>query len=66
MDTLENYFTYDVEDDFLNIHFTGQYSRKLLKSEKVNQLAWIITNTEIFKMFNSVSEGLWSKSEIKL
>lgn len=66
MDTLENYFTYDVEDDFLNIHFTGQYSRKLLKSEKVNQLAWIITNPEIFKMFNSVSEGLWSKGEIKL
>lgn len=66
MDTLENYFTYDVEDDFLNIHFTGQYSRKLLKSEKVNQLAWIITNPEIFKMFNSVGEGLWSKGEIKL
>jgi len=66
MDTLENYFTYDVEDDFLNIHFTGQYSRKLLKGEKVNQLAWIITNPEIFKMFNSVSEGLWSKGEIKL
>lgn len=66
MDTLENYFTYDVEDDFLNIHFTGQYSRKLLKSEKTNQLAWIITNPEIFKMFNSVGEGLWSKGEIKL
>lgn len=66
MDTLENYFTYDVEDDFLNIHFTGQYSRKLLKSEKINQLAWIITNSEIFKMFNSVGEGLWSKGEIKL
>lgn len=66
MDTLENYFTYDVEDDFLNIHFTGQYSRKLLKSEKINQLAWMITNSEIFKMFNSVSEGLWSKGEIKL
>ncbi len=66
MDTLENYFTYDVEDDFLNIHFTGQYSRKLLKSEKINQLAWMITNSEIFKMFNSVGEDLWSKGEIKL
>ncbi|MEG0308349.1 MAG: Tn7-like element transposition protein TnsE [Clostridium sp.] len=65
MDALENYFTYDVRDDFLNIYFTSQYSRQLLKSEKINQLACMITNDEILRMFNSVGEELWSKGEIK-
>lgn len=66
MDTLESYFIYDMKDDFLNIHFTSQYNRQLLKSEKINQLAWMITNANILKMFNSIGGELWNSGEVKL
>lgn len=65
MDTLENYFTHEIKDKILSIHFTSQYEQKLLKDEKINHLAWILTNSEIFRMFNSIGENLWEIGELK-
>lgn len=65
MDTLENYFTYEMRNNILDIHFTSEYEEKLLKSEKVNHLAWILTNSEIFKMFNSIGTNIWDLGELK-
>lgn len=65
MDTFENYFTYEVKDRKLDIHFTSEYEPKLLKSEKINHLAWILTNISVLRMFNSVGQGIWEKEELK-
>ncbi|GAA0752037.1 hypothetical protein [Clostridium sartagoforme] len=65
MDTLENYFTYEIKDNTLNIYFTSEYEKKLLKAEKINHLAWIITNPNITRMFNSIGQGLWQLGELK-
>ncbi|MBB6715374.1 Tn7-like element transposition protein TnsE [Clostridium gasigenes] len=65
MDSLENFFAYELTGNKLDIHFTSEYEAKLLSSEKVNHLAWIITNSNIFKMFNSIGQSLWEKRELK-
>lgn len=65
MDTLENYFTYEIKDNTLYIYFTSEYEKKLLKPEKINHLAWIITNPNITRMFNSIGQGLWQLGELK-
>lgn len=65
MDTLENYFTYEINRSKLDIHFMSEYEEKLLKSEKVNHLAWILTNPKIFKMFNSIGQNIWMLGELK-
>lgn len=65
MDTLENYFTYDLTANKLDIHFTSEYESKLLSNEKINHLSWIITNDNIFKMFNAIGQNLWEKRELK-
>ncbi|KEH96793.1 hypothetical protein Z962_05915 [Clostridium botulinum C/D str. BKT12695] len=65
MDTLENYFTYEIEGRELSIHFTSQYEQNLLKSEKINHWAWLLTNPKIFKMFNSIGSNIWGMGELK-
>jgi hypothetical protein len=65
MDTLENYFIYEFDKDKLDIHFTDLYEKKLLTSEKLNHLAWLITNPNIFKMFNSIGLNMWQGKELK-
>ncbi|WP_050491652.1 Tn7-like element transposition protein TnsE [Clostridium botulinum] len=65
MDTLENYFIYEIEKSKLNIHFTAQYEQNLLKNEKINHLAWIITNPKVLKMFNSIGLSMWEIGEFK-
>ncbi|WML36200.1 Tn7-like element transposition protein TnsE [Clostridium sp. OS1-26] len=65
MDTLENYFTYEINGSKLDIHFASEYEEKLLKSEKVNHIAWILTNPKIFKMFNSIGQNIWQLGELK-
>lgn len=65
MDTLENYFTYEIKDNTLYIYFTSEYEKKLLKTERINHLAWIITNPNITRMFNSIGKGLWQLGEFK-
>ncbi len=65
MDTLENYFTYDISDDVLDIYFTGLYNKQLLKADKINQLAWLITNEEILRMSNQIGHQQWKLGEIK-
>lgn len=65
MDTFESYFTYEMEDGKLEIHFTSEYEPKLLKSEKINHLAWILTNISVLRMFNSVGQGVWEIDELK-
>ncbi|EES50321.1 Tn7-like element transposition protein TnsE [Clostridium botulinum] len=65
MDTFESYFTYEMKDGKLDIHFTSEYEPKLLKSEKINHLAWIITNISVLRMFNSVGQGVWEMDKLK-
>lgn len=65
MDTFESYFTYEMKDGELDIHFTSEYEPKLLKSEKINHLAWILTNISVLRMFNSVGQGVWEKEKLE-
>ncbi|WML36196.1 hypothetical protein [Clostridium sp. OS1-26] len=65
MDTLENYFTYEINGSKLDIYFTSEYEEKLLKSEKVNHIVWILTNPKMFKMFNSIGENIWLLGELE-
>lgn len=64
MDTLDNYFTYEIEENKLKIYFTGQYEQKLLKNEKINHLAWILTNNNLFRMFNAIGYNMWDIGEL--
>ncbi|MDT8719213.1 hypothetical protein IAI10_21405 [Clostridium sp. 19966] len=59
MDMLENFFIYELTGNKLDIYFSSEYEEKLLSNEKINHLAWIITNPQIFKMFNSIGKNLW-------
>lgn len=65
MDTLENYFTYKVEKDKLDINFTSEYDKNLLSSEKINHLAWLITNPKILRMYSIIGQNLWQLRELK-
>jgi len=65
MDTFENYFTYEIKARKLDINFTSEYESKLLKSEKVNHLAWVLTNISVLRMFKSVGQAIWEKEELK-
>lgn len=65
MDTLENYFTYVIHKNKLNIRFTSAYKKSLLKNEKINHLSWLLTNPKIFKMFNSIGTNLWDSGDLK-
>ncbi|NFS20902.1 hypothetical protein FDE82_01965 [Clostridium botulinum] len=65
MNTLENYFIYGIEKSKLNIHFTSQYEQNLLKNEKINHLAWVITNPKVLKMLNSIGLSMWKIGEFK-
>ncbi|WP_102399536.1 hypothetical protein [Haloimpatiens massiliensis] len=65
MDNLENYFTYDIEEERINIHFTFLYSNKLRASDKINQLSWIISNSAIFTMFSRIGYELRINQEVK-
>lgn len=65
MDTLENYFTYRKQENKLDIHFTSEYANDLLNSEKINHLAWLLTNPKTFRMFNTIGQNLWQLGELK-
>ncbi|MBW9150994.1 Tn7-like element transposition protein TnsE [Clostridium estertheticum] len=65
MDAFENYFTYEIKARKLDINFTSEYESKLLKSEKVNHLAWVLTNISVLRMFNSIGQAIWEKEELK-
>lgn len=64
MNTLENYFIYEINNKKLDIHFTSLYDKGLLKEEKVNHLSWLLTNPKVFKIFNSIGENLWELGEL--
>ncbi|MFA6939512.1 MAG: Tn7-like element transposition protein TnsE [Clostridiaceae bacterium] len=64
MDTLENYFIYELNKRSLDIHFTSQYESKLLKNEKINHLAWVLTNESALRMFNNIGESIWERGEL--
>jgi hypothetical protein len=65
MDTLENYFTYEIQGDKLDIHFTSEYDKSLLNGEKMNHLAWLLTNPKVYRMFNAIGQNLWQLGELK-
>ncbi len=63
--SLENYFTYEINHDELNIYFTGLYNKRLLKDSEINQITWLITNDEILSMFSQVGWNLLKQGQIK-
>lgn len=65
MNTYENYFTYSIEYNKMDIHFTSEYEKILLKDEKINHIAWILTNPAAFKMFNTIGKNIWNLGELK-
>lgn len=65
MDSFDNYFTYDLDNKSLDIHFTYEYEQKLLKSDKINHLAWLLTNTNALRMFNKIGQNMWQLRELK-
>lgn len=65
MDTLENYFTYEFKGNKLDIHFTSEYDKNLLNSEKINHVAWLLTNPKMFRMFIDIGQNLWQLGELK-
>ena len=65
MDTLENYFTHVIQENKLDIHFTSEYDKNILSSEKINHLAWLLTNSKMFRMFNTIGQSLWQLGELK-
>ncbi len=65
VDSLENYFTYEINDDELNIYFTGLYNKRFLKDSEINQISWLITNDEILSMFSQVGWNLLKEGQIK-
>lgn len=64
MDTFENYFIFELDKNKLDIHFTNELEAKYIKGEKINHLAWILTNELVLRMFNSVGQGLWERQEL--
>lgn len=65
LNTLDNYFTYEMIKDSLQIFFTKEYEEKFLKSDKINHLAWLITNINALRMFDKIAENLWFQGELK-
>lgn len=51
--------------EVIGIYFTSEYESKLLKSEKINHLAWILTNAPVLRMFNSIGKSIWQSGELK-
>lgn len=65
MDSFENYFIYEMKGNKLDIHFTAEYEKKLLKDEKINHLAWILTNSNVLRTFNTIGKNIWELGEIR-
>jgi len=66
LDSLNNYFVYETDDkNNLHINFFDGYERKLLRSEYVKHIAWMISNENILKMFNKIGHTLWSEGSIR-
>jgi len=63
-DTLEDYFTYSIEDRKLQLDFTNEYKKSCLNDKYYNQLAWMISNEEIFKMYNDIGYNMLSKGKL--
>lgn len=65
LDSLDKYFVYRYDDkNNLYINFFNEYERKLLRDEYLQQLAWLITNNNILKMFNQVGKNLWLNDDL--
>lgn len=58
LDAIENYLTYDIRDKVMNLYFTSEYEKNLLRNEKVNHLAWILSNDEILRMMGDISNNV--------
>ncbi|MEY8001639.1 hypothetical protein AB8U03_15825 [Clostridium sp. Mt-5] len=65
IDSFDNYFTYDLDGRSLDIHFTYEYEQKLLRANKINHLAWLLTNISALKMFNKIGQNMWQLGELK-
>jgi hypothetical protein len=66
LDSLDKYFIYYYDNSKnLYIDFFDEYERKLIESEYIRHLAWIITNENILRMFNQVAKNLWLEGNIK-
>ncbi len=63
-DILEDYFTYSIEDRKLQLDFTNEYKKSCLNDKYYNQLAWMISNEEILKMYNDIGYNMISNGKL--
>lgn len=54
----EDYFTYQIDDNAINLYFNSNYRNAYLKDNYYNHLAWIISNEEISKTINSIGYNI--------
>lgn len=57
-DISEDYYTYNLENNVLNLYYTRQYKTSYLKSEYYNHLAWLISNEKALNTFNSIGYSM--------
>lgn len=55
MESIEEYLSYEKEGEVLKLYFSQEYNKKLLTKGKIYHLAWILTNKDVFGMFNELS-----------
>lgn len=58
LDTIENYLTYDMQNKVMDLYFTSEYEKNLLRNEKINHLAWILSNDEIMRIIGDISNSV--------
>lgn len=60
-DSLEDYFTYTIQDKRLRIDFNNEYKVSCLNYRYYRQLAWMISNREILKMYQDIGYNIFKK-----
>lgn len=61
----EDYFIYSIENNKLKLTFSKEYKTACLKSQYYNQLAWMLTNPEVFNMCNEIGYNMFAMNVLK-
>lgn len=63
-DGLEDYLSYEVNENRLNLYFTNEYKKSYLKEEYISHLSWILGNKEILNMVSNIGYNTTFKNKI--
>lgn len=58
------YFHHEMEDDKLHFHFTSLYDFKYTKTEYLLQLAWLVSHSDVFNVFECIEANYLSKGKL--